>query len=30
MLPEGEQQHGEFAGDGDDGPFLFPRTASAG
>ncbi len=30
VFPEREQEHGEFAGDGHDGPFLFPRTARAG
>src|ERR1017187_3565714 len=30
VFPKGEQQHGEFAGDGDDGAFLLPRAAGAG
>ena len=30
MFPEGQQQHGEFAGDGDDGALLFAGAAGAG
>ena len=30
VFPKGQQEHGEFAGDGDDGAFLFPRAADAG
>jgi hypothetical protein len=30
MFPEAQQQYRQFARDGDDGPFVFPRTAGAG
>src|SRR5271154_1731503 len=30
MFPEGQKQHGEFAGDGNDGTLLFAGAAGAG